>query len=589
MKPFHTSSSQGIGLGNVKPQQVITIAVCLATIVTLVSLNELQTLIASSDKAADHAAYLPTHGDWRTVEQIAERAVQHVEHLPTRTHHGNSVFAVNAGTEKDQQAGQQQTIKQQQILKPKPATEVMKESSDYPPAPKECNAMEFTELWGDVVKWGSSFHTNTPGECCEACLKHTPAKHSAHKCNVWVWCGIKESCGGQYRECWLKHLVHPRATKPAREGPEVGWTSGIVGPDAEEHGTDEQDPADKKVRKFHIITTAQGDLVHWQTRVHYYWYLKQKEECDKSPTCEMGGFTRLLHSGTPDDLVDEIPTFVAQPLPESVVPHEYYPVLNRPYALLQWVQQAKITEEYVMMSEPDHIFLRPLPNFMKKDDRPAAFPFFYIEPHKDENIPIIAKFVPGGSLSRSDAETIAPMGNSPTFLSMTQMKQVIPLWQNMSVAIFKDKEANEKWGWVQEMYAFTVSLFVIGVRHVDLILHMMAQPPWDSRMAMGPGRPYYILHYTYGNDYNAEGKHTPGKFGFWRFDKRTYAKPPPRRLGDPPDKMQNDMVRALISHINEATENIPCWDEYYKTGQIAATCDEKLPNSIYPTAKRHQP
>jgi hypothetical protein len=26
-----------------------------------------------------------------------------------------------------------------------------------------------------------------------------------------------------------------------------------------------------QVRKFHIITTAQGDLVHWQTRVHYYW------------------------------------------------------------------------------------------------------------------------------------------------------------------------------------------------------------------------------------------------------------------------------------------------------------------------------
>jgi hypothetical protein len=24
-------------------------------------------------------------------------------------------------------------------------------------------------------------------------------------------------------------------------------------------------------------------------------------------------------------------------------------------------------------------------------------------------------------------------------------------------------------------------------------------------------------------------------------------------LGDPPEKMQNDMVRALISHINEAT------------------------------------
>jgi hypothetical protein len=57
----------------------------------------------------------------------------------------NCCRCCGALSEKDQQAGQQQPIKQQQILKPKPATEVMKESSDYPPAPKECNAMEFTE------------------------------------------------------------------------------------------------------------------------------------------------------------------------------------------------------------------------------------------------------------------------------------------------------------------------------------------------------------------------------------------------------------------------------------------------------------
>jgi hypothetical protein len=44
-----------------------------------------------------------------------------------------------------QQAGQQQQPNKQQIMKPKPVTEVMKESSDYPAAPKECNTMEFTE------------------------------------------------------------------------------------------------------------------------------------------------------------------------------------------------------------------------------------------------------------------------------------------------------------------------------------------------------------------------------------------------------------------------------------------------------------
>ncbi len=118
------------------------------------------------------------------------------------------------------------------------------------------------------------------------------------------------------------------------------------------------------------------------------------------------------------------------------------------------------------------------------------------------------------------------------------------------------------------MYAFTISLYAIGVRKVRLVLHMMAQPPWDDRMSLRKGLPYAILHYTYGNDYDASGRHTPGKFGFWRFDKRTYIKPPPRRLGDPPDGMRNDMVRALVDAVNEATLNIPCWDEYYKSGVL---------------------
>ena len=55
----------------------------------------------------------------------------------------------------------------------------------------------------------------------------------------------------------------------------------------------------------------------------------------------MGGFTRLLHSGQPDDLMHEVPTFVAAPLPESVVAHEWYPVLNRPWAFAQWVAQVR--------------------------------------------------------------------------------------------------------------------------------------------------------------------------------------------------------------------------------------------------------
>jgi hypothetical protein len=54
------------------------------------------------------------------------------------------------------------------------------------------------------------------------------------------------------------------------------------------------------------------------------------------------------------------------------------------------------------------------------------------------------------------------------------------------------------------------AVIVAGVRHVDLVLHLMAQPPWDARMVLSANKPFYILHYTYGSDFTLDGKYTPG-------------------------------------------------------------------------------
>ena len=42
-----------------------------------------------------------------------------------------------------------------------------------------------------------------------------------------------------------------------------------------------------------------------------------KAQCEAAGKCDMGGFTRILHSGQPDDLMNELPTFVATPLPDE--------------------------------------------------------------------------------------------------------------------------------------------------------------------------------------------------------------------------------------------------------------------------------
>lgn len=66
---------------------------------------------------------------------------------------------------------------------------------------------------------------------------------------------------------------------------------------------------------FHVALTAtDAPYSKWQCRIMYYWYKKKKE----LPGSEMGGFTRILHSGNPDNLMDEIPTFVVDPLPAGL-------------------------------------------------------------------------------------------------------------------------------------------------------------------------------------------------------------------------------------------------------------------------------
>lgn len=71
----------------------------------------------------------------------------------------------------------------------------------------------------------------------------------------------------------------------------------------------------KKKRLFHTAVTSSDSVYNtWQCRIMYYWFKKFKDE----PNSEMGGFTRILHSGKSDRFMDEIPTFVAQPLPSGM-------------------------------------------------------------------------------------------------------------------------------------------------------------------------------------------------------------------------------------------------------------------------------
>lgn len=304
-------------------------------------------------------------------------------------------------------------------------------------------------------------------------------------------------------------------------------------------------PTESKKRKrlFHTAVTASDSIYNtWQTRVMYYWFKQQKK---RNPDSEMGGFTRILHSGKRDRFMDEIPTFVAQPLPDGM--DQGYIVLNRPWAFVQWLQQANIEEDFIFMSEPDHLLVKPVPN-LSNDGLGAAFPFFYIEPKKYETV--LRKFFPK---EKGPITNIDPIGNSPVIVRKDALKKIAPTWMNVSLAMKKDPEADKAFGWVLEMYAYAVASALHGVGNI-LHKEFMIQPPWDTTIGKS-----YIIHYTYGCDYDLQGKMTPGKFGEWRFDKRSYSNVwPPKNLSLPPPGVPESVV-TLVKMVNEATANIPNW------------------------------
>ncbi|EPS66914.1 hypothetical protein M569_07861, partial [Genlisea aurea] len=300
--------------------------------------------------------------------------------------------------------------------------------------------------------------------------------------------------------------------------------------------------ARKPRRLFHTALTASDSIYNaWQSRVMYYWFKKHRDR----PTSEMGGFTRILHSGVPDRFMDEIPTFVAQPLPEGV--DQGFVVLNRCWGVVQWLQKVEIVEDYVLMAEPDHLIVKPIPN-LSVDGFAAAYSFFYIEPQRFENI--LRRYLPReyGPITEID-----PIGNSPVIIHKDDLRKVAPTWMNVSLAMKRDPEADKEFGWVLDMYGYAVASALEGVRNL-LRKEFMVQPPWSTEIGKA-----YIIHYTYGCDYDLKGKFMPGKYGEWRFDKRSYSDSwPPRNLSLPPPGVPETVV-TLVKMVNEASANLPNW------------------------------
>jgi hydroxyproline O-arabinosyltransferase len=198
-----------------------------------------------------------------------------------------------------------------------------------------------------------------------------------------------------------------------------------------------------------------------------------------------------------------------------------------------------------------------LPSYIHR--RPAAYPYYYVEPTKTAYLPHTKKYT--GERSLLELEKIAPIGPSPTFLQVADLTKMAPLWLNITVDIHNDVVIGKDWGWLKQNYGFALAEYLAGIGRVSLHLKLMAQPPWDDKLL-----DFYLLHYQHSQDFEVDGRYAAGKRGYWHFSKRDYqTEIPEQAIPLPPSGCVHETSVRLIELLNDATHAIPCWPEYSDT------------------------
>ena len=331
-------------------------------------------------------------------------------------------------------------------------------------------------------------------------------------------------------------------------------------------------------RPFHTLLTAQKSLYQeWQTKIFYFQF--RKAQAAGGPCTEMTGFTRLLAGNQPDDLMDLMPTIRIEEAPPTAT--RGFQVINRPWTLQQLVKtpdwRQKIREDYVYIAETDHLLLRDIPN-RATPELNVAFFFPYMSPVPGPQAAVVKRYYDGDHLH------VQPVGGSPAVMHVETLKKLAPVWYDLSVQLKADREADRAFGWVLEMWGYSIACARLGIKqYVWQQLQIEPAAAWHQDVsAQDP----YIYHYTFGVEYSFEGVPRVGGVGEWSLDKRKYfGRAPPAKLTAPPECAQECAYRwwGIFTEAIGALSTAGHW--YPSTGSDTVRSQRPPPRTLTPLAR----
>ncbi|XP_070016417.1 peptidyl serine alpha-galactosyltransferase isoform X1 [Nicotiana sylvestris] len=289
--------------------------------------------------------------------------------------------------------------------------------------------------------------------------------------------------------------------------------------------------------KIHtIFSTECSPYFDWQTvgLVHSFYKSGQP-----------GNITRLL-SCTEEDLKqykghDLAPTHYVPSMSRHPLTGDWYPAINKPAAVLHWMNHVKTDAEYIVILDADMIMRGPITpwEFNAARGHPVSTPYDYLIGCDN----VLAK------LHTRHPEACDKVGGV-IIMHVDDLRKFALQWLHKTVEVRLDRSHWSKnitgdvyeAGWISEMYGYSFGAAELNLRHVisDEILIYPGYVP-------APGVNYRVFHY--GLEY---------RVGNWSFDKanwrhvdlvnQCWAKFP-----DPPDPSSldqsdnNSLQRDLLS------------------------------------------
>ncbi|XP_047310979.1 peptidyl serine alpha-galactosyltransferase [Impatiens glandulifera] len=349
-----------------------------------------------------------------------------------------------------------------------------------PPYPREIKAMELDSN----KRRGLYLNIECMNTLNEGLLIH----HAAHGCE---------------KPKWSKYLSFIKSKTFAQlSGPKVATADTLrnmndpVVKKVKEAVVDEE--SEKTHPKIHtIFSTECTTYFDWQTvgLVHSFHLSGQP-----------GNITRLL-SCTDEDLKnykghDLAPTHYVPSMSRHPLTGDWYPAINKPAAVLHWLNHVKIDAEYIVILDADMIMRGTITPWEFKASRghPVSTPYDYLIGCDNE----LAR------LHTRNPQACDKVGGV-IIMHIDDLRKFAMMWLHKTEEVRADTAHYGKnitgdiyeSGWISEMYGYSFGAAELNLRH-SINNEIMIYPGYVPE----PGVEYRVFHY--GLDFNV---------GNWSFDK----------------------------------------------------------------------